>query len=126
MSNWILTQEMVEDLKSLALFAEKNPFSMDNLLDIYNKQAKPAGDQKEFVRFLPFGYKVVFSIEDQVKGKVRHLSISIDKDGALSSIQSVKAVMEVLGFEGGLEDCIVYPEKVTETKEAINVLQIIK
>ena len=118
----IIDDSVKESLKSLANHAAKNPYSTDDLLDLMNKQIPPPGDLPEFVRELPFGYRVVFTIEHQPVGNVRHLSMSVDSPDMMPNVESVKAVMEILGFDS-IENCKIYPEDLG-SRQAINILEI--
>lgn len=120
----IITPEIKEELLSLKEYAEKNTYSMDDLLDMYNKQKPVAGDIKEHVRHIPVGFRVVYSTENQTKGFIKHLSISIDEDNALPGIPAVELIMKELGFEDGLENCLINLEEISEKRKAISVIQI--
>lgn len=126
MRPFIIDEEVKSKLSKLAEHAYKNPFSMDDLLDLYNNQGKPAGDFDEFTVVLPFGYRIVFSIEKQVPGDIRHLSMSVDADGKLPNDVVVRECMKMLGFENELENCIVSLEDISPNRQAINVLEIIQ
>ena len=126
MRPFIIDEEIKSELAKLAEHAEKNPFSMDDLLDIKNGQGKPAGDYEEFTAILPFGYKIVFSIEKQVQGDVRHLSMSVDADGKLPNELVIGECMKMLGFYGELGDCFIMLEDISPNRQAINILEIIK
>jgi hypothetical protein len=95
-------------------------------LDIVNKQAPPPGDNKNFVVEIPVGYRVVYTIEDQPAGKVRHLSVSVDKAGKVPSITAVQEIMRMIGFKGELNECKVDFERFSENQDAINVLEVIR
>ena len=125
MRPFVIDEETKSKFTSLALHAERNPFSMDDLLDVYNKAEKPAGDFSEFTLMLPFGYKVVYSIEKQVKGDVRHFSMSVDADGKLPNEMVVRECLKMLGFKNELENCIVRLEDYAPKRQAINVLEVI-
>lgn len=109
-------------LKDVRIHAEKNPFSMDDMLDVFNKIEKPAGDREGFSCFLPYYYKVVYSIEDLPAGRVRHLSVSVPSNGKLPSIEAVKLILKELGYMNELEACAVY----IEAEIAVNVVEFIK
>lgn len=55
--------------------AEKNIFSMDDLLDLLNKQALPAGDRKGFSCIIPVGYRCVYSLEMQAPDYIRSYNV---------------------------------------------------
>lgn len=111
-------------LSSLAEYAESNPFSFDELLDVKNKAIMPAGDMEEFTRFIPDGYKVVYSIENQPVGTVRHLSVSVNRRGKLPSTHSVIEIMKLIGFQNIIERCKVGLEDISPGHQAVNVWEI--
>ncbi|MEK6829101.1 MAG: hypothetical protein AABY15_03160 [Nanoarchaeota archaeon] len=121
----IIDDEIKDKLKNLASYAERNPFTMDDLLDTMNKQLAPAGDMEHYVVHIPFGYKVAFSIEQQAVGDVRHLSMSVDAVGKLPNVIAVEEIMKIIGFKNKLENCVVKLEDIGENRQAINVLEII-
>ena len=59
------TDEKAE-LARIKQHAEKNPFTMDDILDVVNDPSKGAGNFDEFTCYIPESFKVVFSIEQQV------------------------------------------------------------
>lgn len=115
-----------EKLKRLVKHAESHIFGMDQLLDTWNKELEPAGDMKDFVCTIPNGYKIVYSIEDQLKGNIRHLSVSVSDAGKYPSPEAIQLIMDELNYKNKLENCIVWTEKLTEDSEAINIAEIIK
>jgi hypothetical protein len=110
----------------LVAYAEKNPVSMDELLDTVNKQAKPVGDFSQHTLNLPFGYRLVYSIEEQPKGRIRHLSMSVNEDEKLPNEFVVREVMKLIGFKNELENCMVKLENISPKRQAVNVLEIIE
>lgn len=123
---FIIDEDVKLKINNLVAHAEKNPFSMDDLLDLMNKQGKPAGDFDEFSLDLPFGYRIVYSIEQQPPGDVRHLSISVSEDGKLPNDIVVREVMKLIGFDNELENCMVRLEDISPNRQAINVLEVIE
>lgn len=115
---------MKSKLKNLASYADSNPFTMDDLLDMYNNQHPMPGEMEKHVVVLPFGYRIVYSVETQNRGDFRHMSMSVDTDGKLPNIIAVKEVMKIIGFENPLEECIVKLEDITATRQAISVLEL--
>lgn len=63
MRPFIVDDTVKQVIAELVQYAEKNPFSMDDVLDVYNNDMKAPGDMKEYSRVLPFGYHIVYSIE---------------------------------------------------------------
>lgn len=122
----ILDEEAIEKINRMVAHAETHIFTMDDLLDIYNKQGTIAGDMEEFTVVLPFGYRIVFSIEVQNPGKMRHLSMSVDEDGKLPNPVAVQEIMKATGFTNELENCLVKLEDISPTRQAINVMEVIE
>jgi hypothetical protein len=123
---FIIDDNLRKKIASLVTHAEKNPFTMDDLLDIKNGREKPAGDYDEFTLNLSFGYRIVYSIEEQPKGRIRHLSMSVNEDEKLPNEFVVKEVMKLIGFKNELENCMVKLENISPKRQAVNVLEILK
>lgn len=127
----IFTEEHFEQLRQLKERAEAAPMTMDDLLDQFNKVKGPPGDDPTYVEYIgvPWGFRVVFTIEEQPVRKnltqsVRHLSVSIENDDdAMPHPAVVQVVMEHLGFERELTACKVWQEEIGDNT-AINVAEI--
>lgn len=122
----IIDDEAKEKIKKLIAYAEQHPYTMDDLLDIYNKQKEPPGDNKEFTIYLQVGFRVVFSIEEQNQGLFKHLSVSVDhkEKDTFPSIQAVRVIAKLMGFKREVKDCIVRLEDLGD-RGAINVFEAI-
>lgn len=120
----LLTKDIRKRFKTLVIFAEEHKFTMDHLLDIKNGEGVIAGEMEEYT--LEFdNFRVVFSIEEQVPGDVRHLSVSVNKVGKLPSVFVVEEIMKLVGFENELENCAISLEDLPDGGQAVNVLEII-
>src|SRR5437762_4044175 len=119
----IIDEDAKQKIKAVIVHAEANVFSMDDLLDIYNKQEKVAADQSGFVCEIPVGYRIVYSLEDQPAGIVRHLSVSVDEDKCLPNPPTVELLMKLFGFQSDLAFCHVKLEDISPSRQAINVLE---
>lgn len=122
----IIDNNLKDKIGKLVAYAEKHPFTIDNLQDIKKKVREVPGDMEGYVLLLPFGYKIVFSIELQPAGKVRHLSMSVDEDGKLPNPGVVGEIMKLIGFDNEMEDCTIYMEDISPVRKAINVLEVAK
>jgi hypothetical protein len=91
---------MVDALKE---YANLHPFSMDDLLDMMNGQEPVVGDRPEHVIMIPYGYRVVYSIEDQPVGRIKHISVSVDDSKALPSIPALAEIAGLFGFDPSLQ-----------------------
>lgn len=117
----VIDEEAKIKLQTLKEFAERNPLSVDDLLDIHNKSEPPVGDREGFSCEIPFGFRIVFSVEPQPKGPARHLSISVDAPNRMPNPVAVQLLMQELGFDKELEECYVY----FEDKNAVNIIEYI-
>lgn len=112
-----------QKLLELKKYAEEHVMSFDELIKIFAKIVSPAGDRPEHTLFIPEGFKVVFSIEEQKPGKCRHLSVSVDKEGKLPSVGHVTFLMNILGFQKPMCDCIICLEEIAENHHAVSVME---
>lgn len=117
MEIYTFTQADIDSLHQLRLYAEANPYSMDDMLDLMNKQATIPGHIPERTRYM-LDHKIVFTIDWQPIGDTRHMSIS-RKDGTEPNYSFIQFICEQLGFETEPKDCIVY-------KEGENALSILE
>ncbi len=122
----IIIPETINAIGKLVDYAEKNPFTMDDLLDIKNGDMECAGENINYMCTIPVGFKVVYSIEKQPKGDVRHLSMSVSTAGRVPNFVAVQEIMNLIGFDNKLDKCLVRMEKLKANHEAINVWEIIK
>lgn len=97
----IIGPKEVKALIRLEKHAEANRIDVDEVLDIYNKQAPPVGDRGGFDCEIPVGYRVVFCIEAQKQGWARHLSVSLypRNRGKSANPVAVAQIMVYLGFK---------------------------
>lgn len=120
----LLIDDVVKsNLRRLVEHAEKNVFTIDDLLNIKNGAEPPPGDREGFSCNIPIGFRVVFSIERQPIGMVRHLSVSVDSEKSLPHPHAVIEIMRELGFENLLEDCVL---DFKSDLSAVNILEVIK
>ena len=120
----IIDSETTKALTELKEHAEANPFSMDMLREIKAGTRTIPGDTKEFSRYLTFGYKVVFTTENQDAGHIRHLSVSSKEKESVPPVYFVREIMKILGFENKLEDCKISMEKIGDYHHAVNIHEI--
>lgn len=125
MRPFIIDNNIREQLSKLADYAEAHIMSMDDLMDIINGDEKLiAGNNPEHTITLPFGYRVVLSLEDQPAGIVRHLSVFLDKPYVYPSPTAVQAIMDMLRFTKDLDNCIVSIVELGNGLKAIDVKQV--
>lgn len=93
----VLSAEVNDDIARLIQYAKRNVFSLDELKRMI-KTGSRIGDEKDYAISIPFGYRVVYSLEEQVFGLTHHLSMSVDEIGALPSIIAVQTMTQKFGF----------------------------
>jgi hypothetical protein len=73
---------------------------------------------------IPATFTVTFSIETgHGAGTCRHMSMSVMKASRLPHPEALWVVAKELGFAGGLEACVVWPEELSDGGTAINMVQ---
>jgi hypothetical protein len=72
---------------------------------------------------LPLGWQVTVSIEDQPMGWAIHMSMSSPRKGKAPSPEVVQWVLEALGYQRRLGDCLLYLEHYAQDRVAVNVLE---
>ena len=86
-----------EPFKDLIAQAKKNIVEVNERTI---KTLKPIGDNPKHVVYLGPHYKIVFSIERQPLGLIKHLSMScMNRGGKLPAIEFVNQFLKILGFE---------------------------
>lgn len=120
-----ITNDERERAAELRQYAEDHPLTMDDLLATKLGYKDPIGDNENHVMYMGAVtvLRLVFSIEEQVKGKVRHLSISVegDKDLLPAPIIVELEIMPLFGMKN-LAECVVYKETVGPDRTAINII----
>ena len=122
----IINDDIKENIAALVANAEMHPVTVDDMLDLKNGEKKPVGDNWCHTLLLPFGYRIVFSIENWPRGKQRHMSMSVDEDKKLPNMEAVKEIMRLIGYRSELEKCYVYLEDIAPNRKAINIIERIK
>lgn len=127
----LITDAVRAEVARVMVHAERERFTLDELLQRcrgetfrdgqYNpSQDIPAiGDDPGHCCEIPFGYRVVFSIEEQMPplGWCRHISISVDEDGMLPSEVAAMEIARLFGFTDDPKKCYL------EGERAVNFVQ---
>ncbi len=83
-------------------------YAKDNIIDINTIKRlaeaadgtySPIGDNLQRTMEIAMGYMVTFSIEEQPPGLFRHISVSVDGEGAAPNIEAVNIIMQEFGFD---------------------------
>lgn len=87
------------NLQKLKEYAEANPISMEDLKSTVVGAKPPIGDDARHAVYLPVGYRVVYSVEQQMPGIMRHFSISVPEKGKFPNMHVVNELIGILGFK---------------------------
>jgi hypothetical protein len=121
----IVAKSEQEAADTLIKYAVEHPFSLKDLIEIRGNPATAAGNNPHRSVVLPFGYRCVFTIEEQPIGWVRHLSVSVLEPRRMPNVPAVEAIMKLFHFRGRLEDCVVDLEQIDgDGSEAVNVMEL--
>ncbi len=95
MSVIIIDESTKARIKQVREHARRNRFSTEQLQEIINGTRLPPGDDENFVvNFQGTGMKMVVSLEEQPKGIMWHVSVSIPKANAYASPALLEMVLE--------------------------------
>ena len=120
----LFDQRVIERINKVVDYAHKHPLSMDDLLDIINKQRKPPGDFEEHRVLIPVGVLCVYSEELQNPGTCKHLSIAVDTPGKLPSIEVAREILPLFGIHTELEKCQIKVHEFTPGHSAVNIIEL--
>ena len=118
-----------QKLSELRELANAHPVDMLVLSEAMKHRAGKAAHKLQMTAqtvALPAAYLVTFSIETgHPAGTARHMSMSTNRAGRVPNPVSLWMVAELLGFVGGLETCICWPEELQGHGLAVNVVQML-
>ena len=126
MSILIFDTPTIQRIKQVVDYGHRHPLSMDDMLDIMNKARKPPGDFEEHVVYLSFGYKCVYSEEQQNVGICKHLSVSLATPGRLPNPGVVEEILPLFDMHTPMHDCIIDIEEFAPGRSAVNVVELPK
>ncbi len=121
-----IDDEVLDSIKRVSDYAEAHPISLEDLHKMLRNELPPVGDTSEFSCVLKKRFKIVYSIEMQPSGKMKHFSIS-EINADLPSVEATKQIMKIIGIKQELEQCVhIWPEEIVGEieKYAINILSI--
>jgi hypothetical protein len=89
-------------------YARMHQITMDDMLDIIN---------------ISFGYRCVFTMEQQNAGLCKRLSISVDTPGKLPNPGVTEEIMKEFGIEKPLDECFMGFEEFAPNHQAVVVVE---
>jgi hypothetical protein len=125
----IMTAEVRVKLARLRAFAATRPVDVLELAEAIksaqgDRAYRKAMTAQTVVIPGPWPFYVTFSIETgQPCGTCRHMSMSIRREDRVPHPAAVAIVAVELGFAGGIEDCAIWMENLSDGGVAINVAQ---
>ena len=116
------------EIKKVKEYAEKNIITKQKILNIKDGIELPIGDDPNYVCFVNPFYRVVYSIENQYENKFHHLSISIEEESRIPSIQVVEIILSAFGIkDNNISDQFnIWIENISKDRKAVNVLSYYK
>jgi hypothetical protein len=117
MTALIIDQQVRDNVKRAVEYAEANPITADRILELARKYAngedEAVGDDPNRVVEIPFGFRCVFSIEEQPAiGRYQHLSVSMNKPApACPNLPTIVEIMKLFGFTQSIGECVVNTEE---------------
>jgi hypothetical protein len=127
----VIGDEQVAELKRIKEYAEAHVYTVADMYLRKQGTLQAPGDLNAFKCMIPVGFKVVFSLEQhpQQDGSyvlARHLSVSVARHKRVPSIPAVQMIMDELGFEKPIAECIIDMEEIGKGEMAISVLESIQ
>jgi hypothetical protein len=121
----ILDESAKARIAKLVDFAHNHPFTLAHFLAARDGLIPAAGNMDGYSIIIDMGYRIVFSIEHQPSGNVRHLSMSVGQEGKMPSVEAVMILLPLFGFTNELQDCALHIEEFEPKKHAVNILEYI-
>lgn len=120
-----LTKEVYQRADKIINWADANRVShaeMQKRFDDFKDKKLRYDPPKESVQDIERGFIAVYSIEEHRPGEWwKHLSVSC-RDPIPPKL-AVDAIMRLYGFTFMVEDCKVWPEEISRTHIAVNVME---
>lgn len=121
MGTLLIDKEARKRIDKVKSFSRKNPMRIDELKSVLIGNVPPAGDRKEHVLLIDFGFRVVYSIEEQPDANVyHHLSVSIDNPGKFPNKGLLIMLMEAFDIGKCLDSC----KSVWIEGDSVNILKL--
>lgn len=119
-------KDLVTRLKN---YGETHVVTLDRILKMKDGHEAPVGDDENHVINVA-GARIVYSIEDQPEGKVRHLSFTLQLTSPILDLNPNKRIMTIaewfgfkFGDDVGGRRSTMWVEPNTKFGDAVNLLQ---
>lgn len=121
----LISREITDAAAAVVRYAEAHPIRAQQLFHLMSHPEEAPGHTPEHVVQVPFGFRCVFTVDEQPGGWMRHLSVSVDAPGRMPNRVAVDALMMLFGFKWNLDKCgkagLVFP--MHEQLDSVNVLE---
>lgn len=118
----LIDEKARASIAAVVRHAQEHRYSKPFMLERAKNPDLPApGDDAAFVCHLEFGFRCVYTIEEQPMGWSHHLSISVNHPKNLPSIPAVEMLMKEFGIAAKMEQCGCWVDK-DITPNAVNVV----
>ena len=97
-----ITPMVQQRILDVVQYAQNNVIDLDTikrLAEAADGTYSPIGDNLNRTMEIAMGFMVTFSIEEQPPGLYRHISVSVDGEGAAPNIEAVNMIMHEFGFD---------------------------
>lgn len=120
----VINDEVRAQMRAVIARAEADPTTLEQIQKLRSGELIPAALSEGKTLDIPMGFHVVYTVEEQAHGTLRHLSMSITAlEGRVPHPEAVRMVMEEMGFIHPLERCLFWQEDCGGERMAINVVE---
>lgn len=123
----VFTDVIRKDIARVIEAAKAKPYDLGKVLRIMKRPQEAPRHNPDFVTNIPFGFRCVFTHEQQPIGWCRHLSVSIGAKRRLPHPVAIEEIMKAFGFKRGLEELgkagLVHV--MNEDVDSVNILELI-
>lgn len=120
MTPLLIDETVKARIQEVRAYAEKNKLNRAMMERIVAGEEPFVGEDPGFECSIPFGFRVVFSIEEHPCGWCHHFSMSVETPGRVPNINAVRLLMMEFGISRPLEECLVEMENCIPP--AVNVI----
>lgn len=119
----IINEALRRDVAEVLKYAKEHRYNLRDILHLMAHPEYAPGKNPQFVVEFPFGYRCVYTEEQQEAGWMRHISVSVMAKGVLPGVVPVQQLMLEFGFTRPLEQCVI--EVMQENVDSVNVWELI-
>jgi len=117
----VIDKEAKANIAKVIQHAENNKYPRSFMI-ARMKSGEIPGDLGPFTCHIQFGFRCVYTVEEQPFGWCHHLSVSIDAPGKVPNVQAIEFLMKEFGISRPLSEAkVVYFEDIGNIK-AVNIL----